>query len=617
MKKLFATILSALAVAASASAATVEVGYPLKGDLIPWGTGKTEVYNAAIKVDDPGLVGRKVTAIQFTWQEGVEATGCKAFLASELKLKSGVATGDIAEAEYTPVAGVCTVTLAEPWTIDRGTFYAGYTFKVGSPAGNEALAKPILLGLCDYSDACFFASSRTFRGWQQPAALQGGGFTVRVLVEGDFAADAAGVKSISAPVCTPVDPAECTVTIANHGTAGINNIDYTFTVAGQSVSGSQTFAAPVSAEPFGSTASFTFTAPAVAELGAHDGTFTITKVNGVDNTDTAASAQLEINVSNQVMKHVVVMEEFTGTWCQWCVRGLVAMRLLNQQLGDSFIALAYHNGDPMTITNSYPVDVEGFPCASIDRGPVCDPYYGTGNADLGVLNLINANMAQAVPANISVSAQYNEDETAVNIDASAYFFADYAQNPYRLAYVLTADGLNGPVDNADWYQSNAYYNKNAAELPGGEEFCKPNGQSLMYLTYDDVVVAYSPYGGEAGSLPDAVQFDNSYSHTYSFDISDIYENKKPGTPLIQHKDKVYVNVLLIDTTTGRIVNAGKCHVEGAKTGVSDLRTGRTVESVDYFDLSGRRLEKAPAAGFVIERTRYTDGSTTTAKRAIR
>lgn len=616
MNKLLTTILCAVAVASSAMAATVPVGYALEGELKPWGTGKTEVYNAAIKIDDAALIGQKITAIQFTWQEGTTAAGCEVFLASELKLKSNVAVGDLAAAEFTPEAGICTVPLAEPWTIDRATFYAGYTFKVGSPNGNEALSKPILLGNCAESDACYFSSSRTYRGWQQPASLAGLGFSVRIIVEGDYVADAAGVKAITSPITTAAEAGVCTATVVNHGTNAISSIDYSYTVCGQTVGGSHTFSAPIAADIYGCMGTFTFTAPLVEDFGEHTGTLTITKVNGVDNTDTTASAQNTISVTSQLGKQVIVMEEFTGTWCQWCVRGLVAMHMLNEQLGDNFIALAYHNGDPMTITNDYPVKVDGFPMATVNRVVECDPYYGFSEDGFGILDVIDSQKNPTVPANIAVTAEYNDDESAINIEASAYFFRSYTENPFRLAYVLTADGLVGPETDPDWYQSNAYYRYPATELPGGEDFCKPNGKSMMRVAFDDVVVAYSPYGGEEGSLPEAVMFNNTYSHSYTFDITGIKEHDNPDVDLIQNKDNVYVNVLLIDAS-GKIVNAGKCHVTGATSGVSDITTARSIESVEYFDLSGRRIDASSATGFVIESVRYTDGSKTTAKRIIR
>lgn len=115
--------------------------------------------------------------------------------------------------------------------------------------------------------------------------------------------------------------------------------------------------------------------------------------------------------------------------------------------------------------------------------------------------------------------------------------------------------------------------------------------------------------------------NNSYSHSYSFDISNIKENAQTGNAnkdLIQHKDKVYAVVLLIDSANGSIVNAAKCHVEGYQSvGVQSTVADRTVESVEYFDISGRWVVPGDVQGPVIERTRYTDGSQSTAKKFVR
>lgn len=622
MRKLFTIACAAIAAVSAAMAATVNVGYKINGELVGWGTGKAETYNAAILVDDATLVGKKVTAIQFNWADGVEATDCQAFIASELRVKSGVAVGDIATASYTaPAGGVCTVVLDEPWTIDRTPFYVGYSFKVGNPKDNEALQAPVLVGDCRSDGARYIATSRTYKGWQQPSILKGFGITVRAVVEGESSDDAAGVKSVSNPVTTADTPGQCTAVIVNHGSKEIRNIGYSYTVDGQTVTGTYAFDTPVPAELYGMTATMTFEAPVITERGEHEGTFTITKVNRTENIDPMASAQNVVSVTAELAKHVVVMEEFTGTWCKWCARGFVALRMLNEQLGDSFIALAYHSGDPMTVTDKFPVAVDGYPEASIERTTMCDPYYGTGNANFGILDNIQAHMAEAVPANLSVTAKYGDDTDTVEIDASAYFFRSYEENPFRLAYVLTADSLRSAEDKYSWLQANAYYNYPASELPGGEDFCKPEGKSYMSVAFDDVVVAYSPYEGEEESLPAAVKFDNSYSHSYSFDISNIKENAQTGDAnkdLIQHKDKVYAVVMLIDSATGSIVNAAKCHVEGSHSvGVSSAVADRTVKSVEYFDISGRRVIPGDVHGPVIERTRYTDGSQSAAKKFVR
>jgi hypothetical protein len=47
---------------------------------------------------------------------------------------------------------------------------------------------------------------------------------------------------------------------------------------------------------------------------------------------------------------MVVGEEATGTWCQWCPRGAVFMDLFETKYQDFWAGIAVHNGDPMTVT---------------------------------------------------------------------------------------------------------------------------------------------------------------------------------------------------------------------------------------------------------------------------
>ena len=79
--------------------------------------------------------------------------------------------------------------------------------------------------------------------------------------------------------------------------------------------------------------------------------------------------------------HRPLIEEYTGTWCGWCVRGIVGMELLRETYGDDFIGVAYHNDDGMEImySNRYPNDIMGFPSAFIERTSEVDPLYGYSN----------------------------------------------------------------------------------------------------------------------------------------------------------------------------------------------------------------------------------------------
>ena len=46
----------------------------------------------------------------------------------------------------------------------------------------------------------------------------------------------------------------------------------------------------------------------------------------------------------------VIVEEGTGTWCPWCVRGTVFMDVLSHRYEGLFIPIAVHNGDPMVVS---------------------------------------------------------------------------------------------------------------------------------------------------------------------------------------------------------------------------------------------------------------------------
>ena len=47
--------------------------------------------------------------------------------------------------------------------------------------------------------------------------------------------------------------------------------------------------------------------------------------------------------------HKIVAEEGTGTWCGYCVRGIVALEEMNKKYPDNFIGIAIHSGDPMAV----------------------------------------------------------------------------------------------------------------------------------------------------------------------------------------------------------------------------------------------------------------------------
>ena len=66
----------------------------------------------------------------------------------------------------------------------------------------------------------------------------------------------------------------------------------------------------------------------------------------------------------------VLLEQFTGAWCGWCVDGSVVMDELIKEFPDNFIGVKMHQGDAMEIPkvfDSIKALVPFYPSGAIDR----------------------------------------------------------------------------------------------------------------------------------------------------------------------------------------------------------------------------------------------------------
>lgn len=261
---------------------------------------------------------------------------------------------------------------------------------------------------------------------------------------------------------------------------------------------------------------------------------------------------------DRVPVHRPLIEEYTGTWCGWCVRGLVGMELLKQRFGDEFIGVAYHNGDPMEImsSNDFPNDFWGFPTAFIERAYEVDPYYGFGNTSAGIISDMEQFAAMNVIADAFVTAQWTSDEkTAIDVDVTSYFTID-AGAYYALEIMLIADDLHG--SSSSWNQKN-YYNGSSSYSNDpylGPWVKKPGSVSGYH--FNDVIVGTS--GVVSGSLPDKIIAYNDYSFHYSFTLSSL-----PVPSLIQNKDNLHVIAVIINKKNGQVVNANRCFISDYQT----------------------------------------------------
>lgn len=377
-----------------------------------------------------------------------------------------------------------------------------------------------------------------------------------------------------------------------HGAKGIQSMDVTYSVAGQT--GSQHFDTAVDGF-FGKSATFNLNIPAIAEKGNYELALNVSKVNGIDNEDAATATTIPVVALNTVPKKRTLLEEYTGFWCGWCPRGYVGLEKLAELYPDDYVLVSYHNGDELEImnSNSFPSAVSGFPAAWMDRATELDAYYGTGNNEFGIADDLAANNQLFGQADINITPTLNDDETAVDIATEVIFPYDLTDGDYTVEYILTSDGLT----DATWGQSNYYAGGGSGYPKYMDQFS--NGESKVYgLVFNDVAVLTSEMlDGSDNSIATATA-DVPVKFSYSFRLGNAFNTAY--NPVIQNVQNLKVVAILIDATTGKVVNANVAKV-GNSTGITINELSQK-PAATYFDLQGRRVAK-PAKGLYINNGR--------------
>ena len=268
---------------------------------------------------------------------------------------------------------------------------------------------------------------------------------------------------------------------------------------------------------------------------------TISNINGGSDGDaTDNDACAIVNPVIPAPGKVVVGEEATGTWCPWCTRGTVFMDRYEEDFGEYWAGIAVHNNDPMVVTDydaAIGPLIGGYPSSLVDRGSDVDPSAMSTD--------FYTRLQTAPVATINNSSTWDAAtrELVVTVEAD---FAQAANNNYRLACVLTEDGVTGTT--SDYDQANAYAGGGNGPM-GGYELL-PNPVPASQMVYDHVARDIAPdFAGDPNSFPATVNAGEQHSVDFTFTI--------PQEWNISH---IHIIGLLIDPN-GRIDNAGKSYVE--------------------------------------------------------
>lgn len=285
----------------------------------------------------------------------------------------------------------------------------------------------------------------------------------------------------------------------------------------------------------------------------------------------------------------VVCEEGTGTWCGWCVRGLVMLDSIKHHYADRIIGIAAHSGDPMA--NDYVSAIGrwlgsgGFPCGTVNRKASVDPSDFITTAE---------RLFDEESVLVAMRAETTTDEAAgtVTAETSLWFGDDHTGADYRLGYAIIENNVHQP-DDPMYSQNNSYSGGNSGPMGGYEN--KPGYVPADEMWYNEVARGYVDdiYGVE-GSVPSEITADEEIVFTKAFALPD-------G---IIDRDNTALVVMLIDQSDGHIVNAVLAPIgKNGTTGINsvDPRHADSLRRTEYYAPDGRRLN-APQRGLNIVRT---------------
>ena len=513
------------------------------------------------------LRGATVHGIAFMLPATEHFTDVRVWLSKELPSKAEMA--DVvwqnvpAEALHPMSDGYIRVSLNAPYAIDDHV-YAGYSFTV-TQADNDAENYPICCygGQVAKENAFFFKAQQSLNTWQDVRASNQpyGDLMMQVLISNpgvpQHKATLLGVEDV---VLVNQQEGFVPVYVQNDGLMGIRQLGYTWVYDGQE-GPAQTFTLSDAFNELNQSTTILLPLTPTGDDARHDVALRLTHVNGQPNEALDQQADAHVIAVAQKSRRRILVEEFTGTWCGWCTRGMVAMDYIHEHYPNEAVTIAVHGGDLMAIAQaetSYDAvlnTVSGFPSARLNRLTLCDPYHGTATNynlydNIYIDNDIHRLQAFNTEAALKIAPQWNSDSTAFVANTEITFQYNRPDAPYALAYVLIEDDLHG--NTSSWNQENYYsqYARYADYFQGTPLYELVRGGSRMSgVHYNHVAMAaWHIADGIDGSIEAPLVAGQTQTFAFTSDLPDI------SASLLQDKTRLSLAVLLINRESGEVVN---------------------------------------------------------------
>lgn len=456
-------------------------------------------------------------------------------------------------------AGWNDIALTVPCEIDGEGIYVGYTLILTKVVTVEKDGYPIGMDMVtgDKPDGAYLSIGGAT--WQNYYGAGLGTLMLQVILEGDkFLQNDVSFDDVTYNRSLINKEFEVSGLLTNYGKKAVSSIDVSYELGGITQQANIPLSTPVSQLE---KAVFSFKAVAPAADGRYDMNLKIEKVNGVVDEDLKDNEKTTTLICMaESFPRKTVMEEGTGVWCGWCPRGIVGMEKLKEKYPDTFIGIAVHWSstqieDPMQVNEYSPIiQVMGgsFPGCIINRSIVSEPYFGNDSQQFGIDKVFDAAQAVLSEASLTLSSAYVDNEKAqVSVTSQVKFGYTSNDTPYKMAYIVVEDGITGASQYN--YYNEAFYSQNVgnpAGIPADLERFRYSPSLISNLVFNDVAVGIYNCLGIEGSLEGKMEKNQVKSHTYTINL--------PAR--IKNKDNVSIVALLLDATTGEIVNAQQAKI---------------------------------------------------------
>lgn len=281
-------------------------------------------------------------------------------------------------------------------------------------------------------------------------------------------------------------------------------------------------------------------------VGNHTLKLRVVSINGNDDAYAPNSESvLALSVKNSVPVQRLVVEEGTGTWCQFCPKGIVGFRKASEAYPNHFIGIAIHRSDNL-VTNTYDDLVfESLPNCYFNRNTksVIEPSFES--METAVKKLMEKTPVMGVDANVKYT---DSGKKKISVEALTTFLGAHKGMNYRLSFVLLESCITG------YTQVNAFAGGKLGEMGGFEKLPNP-----ATIDMDHVARMNYSYNGIEGSIPADVEADETTRYTTTLDV--------PST--IQNPDNCDLVVLVLDANTGKIENGVKVALGKHTTAIYD------------------------------------------------